>query len=138
MQKYVKPVAMYFFLGPDGTMRSQPAFSQTAVHMQSNVHRCTLADRQDGNSSTPQQPCAVFGGAPNMGCDCKGPVIPRSLAQCGAEFTSQSDYLGTMPRGKRLVVQMVETFGEKMVPVFVDELDACKLAKNANLRCLPS
>ena len=42
-----------------------------------------------------------------------------------------------MPRGKRLVVQMAETFGEKMVPLFVNELDACKLAKNANLPLPP-
>jgi malonate decarboxylase alpha subunit len=42
-----------------------------------------------------------------------------------------------MPRGKRLVVQMVETFGEKMAPAFVEELDAWKLAKNAHLPLPP-
>jgi malonate decarboxylase alpha subunit len=42
-----------------------------------------------------------------------------------------------MPRGKRLVVQMLESFGEKMVPGFVDELDAWQLAKNANLALPP-
>jgi len=42
-----------------------------------------------------------------------------------------------MPRGKRLVVQMQETFGEKMAPGFVDTLDAWELAKNANLPLPP-
>jgi malonate decarboxylase alpha subunit len=73
-----------------------------------------------------------------MGCDAKGRRhCTEAWLKCGAEFTSQSEYLGTMPRGKRLVVQMVETFGEKMVPSFVEQLDAWRLAKNANLSLPP-
>jgi len=73
-----------------------------------------------------------------MGCDARGRRHPtEAWLKCGAEFTSQSEYIGTMPRGKRLVVQMAETFGEKMVPTFVEELDAWNLAKNANLALPP-
>ena len=31
---------------------------------------------------------------------------------------------GNMPRGKKLVVQLQETFREKLTPGFVDRLDA--------------
>ena len=42
-----------------------------------------------------------------------------------------------MPRGKRLVVQMQETFREKRQPAFVDKLDARELAEKANLALPP-
>jgi malonate decarboxylase alpha subunit len=140
MQKYCEARGDVFFLGPDGTMRSNRAFSQTAGHYAVDMFiGGTLQIDKYGNSSTATaNRVAGFGGAPNMGCDAKGRRHSTDAwLKCGAEFTSQSEYLGTMPRGKRLVVQMVETFGEKMAPVFVDELDACRLAKNANLPLPP-
>jgi len=42
-----------------------------------------------------------------------------------------------MPRGRKLVVQMVETFREHMQPAFVDTLDAWELAKNADMALPP-
>ena len=140
MQKYCEARGDVFFLGPDGTMRSNRALSQTAGHYAVDMFiGGTLQIDKFGNSSTATaNRVAGFGGAPNMGCDAKGRRhSTEAWLKCGAEFASQSEYLGTMPRGKRLVVQMVETFGEKMVPVFVNELDACKLAKNANLPLPP-
>jgi malonate decarboxylase alpha subunit len=140
MQKYCEARGDVFFLGPDGTMRSNRAFSQTAGHYAVDMFiGGTLQIDKYGNSSTATaNRVAGFGGAPNMGCDAKGRRhSTEAWLKCGAEFTSQSDYLGTMPRGKRLVVQLVETFGEKMAPVFVNELDACKLAKNAKLPLPP-
>lgn len=38
-----------------------------------------------------------------------------------------------MPRGRKLVVQMVETFREHMAPAFVDRLDAWQLAETMGL-----
>jgi len=140
MQKYCEARGDVFFLGPDGTMRSNRAFSQTAGHYACDMFiGGTLQIDKYGNSSTATASrVAGFGGAPNMGCDAKGRRHPSDAwLKCGAEFTSQSEYLGPMPRGKRLVVQMLETFGEKMVPSFVDELDAWQLAKNANLDLPP-
>ena len=49
----------------------------------------------------------------------------------------QEKAIGDLPRGKKLVVQMQETFKEKMDPTFVDKLDAWKLAENANLPIPP-
>lgn len=40
-----------------------------------------------------------------------------------------------MPRGKRLVVQMQETFREKRQPAFVDKLDARELAEKPTSPC---
>jgi len=140
MQKYCEARGDVFFLGPDGTMRSNRAFSQTAGHYACDMFiGGTLQIDRFGNSSTATASrVAGFGGAPNMGCDAKGRRHPTAAwLKCGAEFTSQSEYLGNMPRGKRLVVQMAETFGEKMVPTFVAELDAWELAKNANLALPP-
>jgi malonate decarboxylase alpha subunit len=42
-----------------------------------------------------------------------------------------------MPRGKKLVVQMVETFREHMQPTFVERLDAWELAQSANMALPP-
>ena len=140
MQRYCEARGDVFFLGPDGTMRSNRAFSQTAGHYAIDMFiGGTLQIDKYGNSSTATaNRVAGFGGAPNMGCDAKGRRHPtEAWLKCGAEFDSQSDYLGNMPRGKRLVVQLVETFGEKMAPVFVNELDAWKLAKNAKLPLPP-
>ena len=45
--------------------------------------------------------------------------------------------LGGMPRGKRLVVQLQETFREKMAPGFVERLDAWELKEKAGLSLPP-
>ena len=42
-----------------------------------------------------------------------------------------------MPRGQKLVVQMVETFREHMQPAFVETLDAWKLAEQAKMDIPP-
>lgn len=42
-----------------------------------------------------------------------------------------------MPRGRKLVVQIVETFGEKMVPTFVEQLGSLQLAEALRLPLPP-
>jgi malonate decarboxylase alpha subunit len=42
-----------------------------------------------------------------------------------------------MPRGQKLVVQIVETFREHMHPTFVERLDAWELAETANMELPP-
>ncbi len=42
-----------------------------------------------------------------------------------------------MPRGQKLVVQMVETFREHMQPAFVERLDAWTLAESAGMALPP-
>ncbi|HEU4376646.1 MAG TPA: malonate decarboxylase subunit alpha, partial [Telluria sp.] len=43
----------------------------------------------------------------------------------------------TIPRGQKLVVQIVETFREHMQPAFVDKLDAWELAEQAGFDIPP-
>jgi malonate decarboxylase alpha subunit len=89
-----------------------------------------------GNSSTvtPGR-IAGFGGAPNMGADAHGRRHPTApWLKAGREA---SDGPTPLVRGRKLVVQMLETFGEKMVPNFVEELDSLKLAKDLKLELAP-
>jgi len=140
MEEYVKARPDIFFVGPDGTLRSNRAYSQTAGHYALDMFiGGTLQIDKYGNSSTATaNRVAGFGGAPNMGCDAKGRRhSTKSWIKCGAEYGMSEQLLGNMPRGKRLVVQLQETFREKLAPGLVEELDAWKLAKNANLDLPP-
>ncbi|CAK7060941.1 malonate decarboxylase subunit alpha [Saezia sanguinis] len=140
MEQYCNARPDVYFVGPDGTMRSNRAYCQTAGHYALDMFiGGTLQIDKYGNSSTATaKRVAGFGGAPNMGCDAKGRRHPTDAwLKCGEEFVSQADYIGPMKRGKRLVVQMAETFLEKMAPAYVDQLDAYKLAENANLDLPP-
>jgi len=140
MQRYCEARPDVFFIGPDGTMRSNRAYCQTAGHyaMDMFIGGTLQIDRYGNSTTATATRVAGFGGAPNMGCDAKGRRhVTKAWMQCGDEFKAQSEYLGNQRRGKRLVVQMAETFLEGMQPAFVEELDAEKLAKNANLELPP-
>jgi malonate decarboxylase alpha subunit len=125
MESYVAARSDIFFTGADGSMRSNRAFSQTA-----GLYACdmfigsTLQMDLAGNSSTATLGRITgFGGAPNMGSDPHGRrhASPAWL-KAGREASGPNAI-----RGRKLVVQMVETFREHMAPVFVEELDAWKL-----------
>ena len=121
-------------------MRSNRAFSQTAGHYAIDMFiGGTLQIDPYGNSSTATaNRVAGFGGAPNMGCDPKGRRhSSEAWLKCGAEYGVKEAMWGPVHRGKRLVVQLAETFREKLAPGFVEELDAFALAKNANLPIEP-
>lgn len=140
MEDYVAARSDVFFIGPDGTMRSNRALAQVAGHYASDMFvGGTLQIDPCGNSSTATATrIAGFGGAPNMGCDAKGRRhASGAWLRCGEEDGGQSRAIGGIGRGRRLVVQIAETFREKMVPGFVNELDAVRLANNAHLSLAP-
>ena len=141
MEKYVAERPDVFYIGQDGTLRSNRAFAQAAGHYALDMFiGGTLQIDKYGNSSTATASrVSGFGGAPNMGCDAKGRRhATQSWLKCGEEFkATQQQLIGDMPRGKRLVVQMQETFREKRQPAFVDKLDAWELAEKANLALPP-
>lgn len=140
MADYVQARPDVFFIGPDGTMRSNRDYAQTAGHYALDMFiGGTLQIDKYGNSSTATATrIAGFGGAPNMGCDAKGRrhATPGWM-KCGEEYGMHDELVGDLPRGKRLVVQLQETFREKMAPGFVDKLDAVALAENAGLDLPP-
>lgn len=128
MDAYISARSDVFFTGADGSMRSNRAFSQTA-----GLYACdmfigsTLQMDMSGNSSTATLGRITgFGGAPNMGSDPHG----RRHASPAWLKAGREAYGPKAIRGRKLVVQMVETFREHMAPVFVEELDAWKLQKS--------
>src|SRR5208282_134541 len=119
MDDYMSARSDVFFIGPDGSLRSNRAFCQTA-----GLYACdmfigsTLQIDVNGNSSTvTTSRIAGFGGAPNMGSDARGRRhSTEPWLKAGREA---ADGNSEIVRGRKLVVQLVETFSEKMVPVFV-------------------
>ena len=137
MEDYVSARPDVFFTGPDGSMRSNRAYCQAAGHYACDLFiGSTLQIDLEGNSSTATADrIAGFGGAPNMGADAAG-RRHASPAWLRAGAQSRSVHPG-MPRGRKLVVQIVETFREHMQPAFVDRLDAWQLAQSAGLALPP-
>lgn len=140
MEKYVRARPDVFYVGPDTNMRSNRAFAQTAGHYAVDMFiGSTLQIDPYGNSSTATaNRIAGFGGAPNMGCDSPGRRhATGAWLKVGEEYTFQQQLIGPVPRGRKLVVQVTETFGEGMTPTFVEKLDAWKLAENAGFEIPP-
>ncbi|HEX9278007.1 MAG TPA: malonate decarboxylase subunit alpha [Casimicrobiaceae bacterium] len=137
MEDYIRARPDVFFTGPDGSMRSNRAFCQTAGHYACDMFiGSTLQIDLAGNSSTATVGrISGFGGAPNMGADARGRRHPTAAwLRAGREATSET---GAAPRGRKLVVQMVETFREHMQPAFVERLDAWQLAESAGMDLPP-
>ena len=143
MEDYIAARSDVFFNGPDGSLRSNRALCQVAGHYACDMFiGSTLQIDLDGNSSTATLGrIAGFGGAPNMGSDARGRrhVSPAWL-KAGTESRksrSGNSQRPVMPRGQKLVVQMVETFREHMQPAFVEKLDAWALAESAGMALPP-
>src|ERR1700733_7423956 len=138
MEDYIRARSDIYFTGPDGSLRSNRAFCQVA-----GLYACdmfigsTLQIDLQGNSSTvTTSRIAGFGGAPNMGSDVRGRRHPSEpWLRAGAE--AAPDGPAPLRRGRKLVVQIGETFGDKNVPLFVEKLDALKLAEKLNLELAP-
>ena len=133
MERYIEARSDVFFTGPDGSMRSNRAFCQAAGHYACDLFiGSTLQIDLQGNSSTATKGRITgFGGAPNMGADARG-RRHESAAWLKAGGQARS-VRGAMPRGRKLVVQMVETFREHMEPAFVERLDAWDLAESIGI-----
>ena len=140
MEEYVKARSDIFFTGPDDSLRSNRAFGQVAGHYAIDMFiGGTLQIDKFGNSSTATaNRITGFGGAPNMGCDPRGRRHSSGAwLKCGSEDTVRHSLTGEIPTGRRLVVQLQETFREKWAPGFVDKLDAWELAEAAGLDIPP-
>jgi malonate decarboxylase alpha subunit len=138
MDEYIRARSDVYFTGPDGSLRSNRAFCQMA-----GLYACdmfigsTLQIDLKGNSSTVTvERVAGFGGAPNMGSDARGRRHPsQPWLQAGKE--ADPDGPAALRRGRKLVVQIGETFGDQNVPLFVEHLDALNLAEKLHLDLAP-
>src|SRR5271168_4641055 len=137
MEDYVSARGDVYFTGHDGTLRSNRLICQTA-----GLYACdmfigsTLQIDLAGNSSTVTEGrIAGFGGAPNMGSDVHGRRHPSAAwLKAGQQA---SDEQSKLIRGRKLVVQILETFGEKMKPNFVETLDGVAIAEKLKFDLVP-
>jgi malonate decarboxylase alpha subunit len=135
MERYVSERSDVFFTGPDGSMRSNRVFCQLAGHYSDLFIGSTLQIDPEGNSSTATlNRIAGFGGAPNFGSESRA---RRHASPAWLKAGAESERVSTMPRGRKLVVQMVESFREKMQPTFVERLDAWQLRDDFGLDLPP-
>ncbi|HKD55175.1 MAG TPA: malonate decarboxylase subunit alpha [Steroidobacteraceae bacterium] len=133
MEEYVRARPDVFFVGADGSLRSNRVFCQLAGQYGVDLFiGSTLQMDADANSSTVTLGrLAGFGGAPNMGHDPKGRrhSTPAWLSLITAETP--------VTRGRKLVVQLVETFQRGGVPAFVESLDAVEVGREARMPIAP-
>jgi malonate decarboxylase alpha subunit len=137
MDEYMSARSDVYFTGHDGTLRSNRMMCQNA-----GLYACdmfigsTLQIDLAGNSSTVTSGrVAGFGGAPNMGSDARGRRHPTApWLKAGREA---SDERTKLIRGRKLVVQILETFGEKLKPNFVETLDSVAMAEELKFDLAP-
>lgn len=137
MEEYVRARPDVFFNGPDGSMRSNRVFCQIAGHYSDLFIGSTLQVDTQGNSSTATlNRITGFGGAPNFGSESRARRhVSYPWLKAGEEAAQATG--ATMPRGRKLVVQMVESFREKMSPTFTEKLDAWRLMEDLSLELPP-
>ncbi|MDN4075351.1 malonate decarboxylase subunit alpha [Fictibacillus terranigra] len=133
MEQYVAARPDVFFTGRDGSLRSNRTLSQVAGQYATDMFiGSSLQIDQFGNSSAVTSGrLSGFGGAPNMGHDPRG---RRHSTPAWLDLVTSDDQLA---RGRKLVVQMVETHQAGNVPVFVESLDAISVARTAGLSTTP-
>src|SRR5580692_3384456 len=130
MDRYVAARPDIFFIGRDGSLRSNRVLCQLAgQYAVDGFIGSTLQMDADANSSTVTTGrLAGFGGAPNMGHDPHG---RRHSTKAWLDLITEDK---PIIRGRKLVVQTVETFQSGGVPAFVETLDAVMLASRQGCR----
>src|ERR1700693_4688851 len=133
MADYTRARPDVFFTGHDGSLRSNRVLAQLAGQYAVDLFiGSTLQMDAEGNSSTVTRGrLAGFGGAPNMGSDARG--RRHSSAAWLDMITGKSD----TARGRKLVVQVVETFHKGGEQSIVDTLDAVAVGRKARMPIAP-
>jgi malonate decarboxylase alpha subunit len=133
MEEYVRARPDIFFVGHDGSMRSNRVLCQLAGQYGVDLFiGSTLQMDPDANSSTVTLGrLAGFGGAPNMGHD------PRGRRHSSPSWLSLINAEGPVVRGHKLVVQMVETFKRGGTPTLVESLDAVEVGRKSGMPIAP-
>jgi malonate decarboxylase alpha subunit len=133
MEDYVAARPDVFFTGRDGSMRSNRAFCQLAGQYAVDLFiGSTLQMDGLANSSTVTRGRLTgFGGAPNMGHDPHG---RRHPTPAWLDLIETDDPLA---RGRKLVVQLVETFQGGGKPTIVESLDAVEVGRESGMPLAP-
>lgn len=133
MEDYIAARPDIFFTGNDGSMRSNCAFCQMAGQYAVDmfIGSTLQIDGMAHSSTVTRGRLSGFGGAPNMGHDPHG---RRHATPAWLDMIEEPDPLA---RGRKLVVQMVETFQAGAKPTFVEKLDAIDVAKESGMPLAP-
>jgi malonate decarboxylase alpha subunit len=133
MDRYVAEHPDIFFIGRDGSLRSNRVLCQLAGQYAVDAFiGSTLQIDADANSSTVTiGRIAGFGGAPNMGHDPRG---RRHSTPAWLDLITRHE---PIIRGRKLVVQTVGTFQKGGVPAFVETLDAVQVGQHAGMPIAP-
>ncbi|WP_455543876.1 malonate decarboxylase subunit alpha [Intestinibacter sp.] len=133
MEEYVKERSDIFFTGVDGALRSNRTYAQMAgLYAADAFVGATLQMDKYGNSSTVTKGRLTgFGGAPNMG---HNPGGRRHSTDTWVDLKQDDNYLTP---GRKIVIQMLETYKSGNKPIIVDQLDAVEVGKEANLAVAP-
>ncbi len=133
MEDYIAARPDIFFTGRDGSLRSNRVLCQLAGQYGIDLFiGSTLQMDRDANSSTVTHGrIAGFGGAPNMGHD------PHGRRHASKAWLSLLRGEGDIQRGRKLVVQVAETFQRGGVPAFVDQLDAVQVGRDSGMPIAP-
>jgi malonate decarboxylase alpha subunit len=133
MEEYVRARPDIFFVGHDGSLRSNRVLCQLAGQYGVDLFiGSTLQMDPDANSSTVTLGrLAGFGGAPNMGHD------PKGRRHGSPPWLSLINAAAPVVRGRKLVVQIVETFKKGGTPTLVDSLDAVEVGRKSGMPVAP-
>ena len=133
MDDYIAARPDIFFTGRDGRLRSNRVLCQLAGQYAIDAFiGSTLQMDGDANSSTVTKGrLAGFGGAPNMGHD------PHGRRHSSAAWLDLIPPTGPIARGRKLVVQVLETFHSGASPAFVETLDAVTVGQKAGMPIAP-
>ncbi|QJE02130.1 malonate decarboxylase subunit alpha [Massilia forsythiae] len=139
MEAYTAARPDIFFTGRDGSMRSNRAFCQLAGQYAVDLFiGSTLQMDGLGNSSTVTHGRLTgFGGAPNMGHDPHGRRHATPAWLDLVDGGTDGGGIDPLARGKKLVVQMVETFQDGTAPTIVESLDAVEVGKASGMPLAP-
>ncbi len=133
MDEYIRARPDVFFTGHDGSLRSNRVLCQLAGQYAVDAFiGATLQMDGDANSSTVTTGrLAGFGGAPNMGHD------PHGRRHSSPAWLDLKTDPSPTARGRKIVVQTLETFASGGVPSFVETLDAVEVGKKAGMPLTP-
>jgi malonate decarboxylase alpha subunit len=133
MDAYTAARPDIFFTGRDGSLRSNRVLCQLAGQYALDMFiGSTLQMDRDANSSTVTDGrLSGFGGAPNMGHD------PHGRRHSSPAWLELAHGEGASRRGRKLVVQMIQTFQASGTPTFVESLDAVAVARQVGMPLAP-
>ncbi|MGW1775575.1 malonate decarboxylase subunit alpha [Streptomyces sp. NPDC002104] len=133
MEEYCRARPDVFATGQDGYLRSNRLIAQASGLYAADmfIGSSLQIDRNANSSTVTHGRLSGFGGAPNMGSDARG---RRHASPAWLEMARTEDGI---ERGRKLVVQTLETFGKGGVPKLVETLDAVSVGQDAGFPVAP-